>query len=116
MPKFELEFSASIKNILSDMGMETAFTDNANFTGLSVEGNLTIFDVLHKTYLKVDEEGTEAAAVTKISWGGFPLFEQIEIEIIYQMKINRPFLLFLRNQKLPPDNDLLFMSKIEIIE
>ena len=37
LPKFELEFSASIKNILSDMGMETAFTNNANFTGLSDE-------------------------------------------------------------------------------
>ena len=115
LPKFELEFSSSLKDILCDMGMETAFTDNANFTGLTEEGNLNIYDVLHKTYLKVDENGTKAAAVTTVT-GGFPRFERIEIEIIYQMKVNRPFLFFLRNHKLPPDNDLLFMSKIEIIE
>ena len=113
-PKFELEFSSSLKDILSDMDMETAFTNNADFTGLREEGKLKIDDVLHKTYLKVNENGTEAAAVTAViikytSAGP-------SSEIVYQMKVNRPFLFFLRSKKLPSDNDLLFMSKIEIIE
>ena len=66
MPKFELEFSSSLKDILSDMGMETSFSNKADFTGLREEGNLKIDDVLHKTYLKVNENGTEAAAVTAV--------------------------------------------------
>ena len=70
---------------------------------------------MHKTYLKVDEEGTEAAAVTAVI-GTRITSVGPDIEIIYQMKVNRPFLFFLRNKKLPADNDLLFMSKIEIIE
>ena len=114
LPKFELEFFISLKEILSDMGMEKAFTNMADFTGLREEGNLKIDEVLHKTYLKVNENGTEAAAVTavvitKTSVRPIP-------EKIYEMKVNRPFLFFLRSKSLPLDNDLLFMSKIEIIE
>ena len=114
LPKFELEFFSSLKETLSDMGIETAFTDFANFTGLREEGNLKIDDVLHKTYLKVNENGTEAAAVTAVTvrtTSAKPVHENI-----YQMKINKPFLFFLRSKKLPQVNDLLFMSKIEIIE
>ena len=114
LPKFELEFSTSLTDVLNDMGMETAFTDNADFSGLREEGNLKIDDVIHKTYLKVDEEGTEAAAITGITI--IPTSVRPDVEIVYQMKVNRPFLFFLRNIKLPADNDLLFMSKIEIIE
>ena len=114
LPKFELEFSTSLKDILIDMGMETAFTNNVDFSGLREEGNLKIDDVMHKTYLKVDEEGTEAAAITGISI--MPTSAGPDVEIVYQMKVNRPFLFFLRSRKLPIDNDLLFISKIEIIE
>ena len=94
--------------------METAFTDRADFKGLREEDDLKIDDVLHKTYLKVNENGTEAAAITAVIFN-FTSFEP-ESEIVYQMKVNRPFLFFLRSKKLPVDNDLLFISKIEIIE
>ena len=114
LPKFELEFFSSLKETLSDMGIEIAFTDLANFTGLREEGNLKIDDVLHKTYLKVNENGTEAAAVTAVTVKTTSV--KPTHENIYQMKINKPFLFFLRSKKLPQDNDLLFMSKIEIIE
>ena len=114
LPKFELEFFSSLKETLSDMGIEIAFTDFANFTGLREEGNLKIDDVLHKTYLKVNENGTEAAAVTAVTVKTTSV--KPTHENIYQMKINKPFLFFLRSKKLPQVNDLLFMSKIEIIE
>ena len=94
--------------------MEEAFSDYADFSGLREEKNLKIDDVLHKTYLKVNEAGTEAAAVTAVVTkvtSARPIEEKV-----YQMKVDRPFLFFLRNKKLPVDNDLLFMSKIEIIE
>ena len=114
LPKFELEFYSSLKEVLGDMGMEKAFTNDADFTGLREENNLKIDDVLHKTYLKVNEFGTEAAAVTAVIikyTSAMP-----KKEIIYQMKVNRPFLFLLRSSKLPADYDLLFISKIEKLE
>ena len=114
LPKFKLEFFSSLKETLKDMGMTTAFTNNADLTGLREERNLKIDDVLHKTFLKVNENGTEAAAVTAVIikyTSARPVQEKI-----YQMKVNRPFLFMLRSNKLPSDYDMLFMSKIESIE
>ena len=113
LPKFEVNFSDSLKQTLSDLGMYNAFSPkDADFTGLREEGGLAISRVIHKTYLKVNEQGTEAAAVTAIAVDGMSLDE----DKIYDMKINRPFLFLLKNNKLPAGNDLLFMSKIEKIE
>ena len=114
LPKFELEFSSSLKEVLQNMGMEKAFTNNADFSGLRKDAILKIDEVLHKTYLKVNENGTEAAAVTAviITYGSaMPV-----PEIIYEMKVNRPFLFILRSNDLPKDNDILFISKIEKLE
>lgn len=114
LPKFKLEFFSSLKETLKDMGMTTAFTNDADLTGLKEERNLKIDDVLHKTFLKVNENGTEAAAVTAVVikyTSARPVQEKI-----YQMKVNRPFLFMLRSNKLPADYDMLFMSKIESIE
>ena len=114
LPKFELEFSSSLKEVLQKMGMEKAFTNNADFSGLRKDATLKIDEVLHKTYLKVNEDGTEAAAVTAviITYGS----AMPEPEIIYEMKVNRPFLFILRSNDLPKDNDILFISKIEKLE
>ena len=114
LPKFELEFFTSLKEVLIDMGMEKAFTNNADFSGLREENQLKIDDVLHKTYLKVDEKGTEAAAVTAV--GGRVTSVAPQQEIVYEMKVNRPFLFILRSNKLPVDYDILFISKIEKFE
>ena len=115
LSKFKLEFSTSLKETLKDMGMTTAFTNNADLTGLREKRDLKIDDVIHKTFLKVNENGTEAAAVTavKIAYGSSG--RQVQ-EIIYHMEVNRPFLFMLRSSKLPSSYDMLFMSKIESIE
>ena len=114
LPKFELEFSQNLNQILIDLGMYNAFSpDDANFTGLRQKPGLFINKVIHKTYLKVFEDGCEAAAVTVIDVtdGALPIEEKI-----YDMKVNRPFLFLLKNSKLPTGYDLLFMSKIEKLE
>ena len=111
LPKFELKFYSSLKGVLGDMGMKKAFTNKAELTGLRKEKDLKVDDVLHKTYLKVDEFGTEAAVVTAVT--SKTLWCKPQIEIVYPMKVNRPFLFLLRSSKLPTDYDLLFMSKIE---
>ena len=115
LPKFELDFYTSLKEILIDLGMEKAFTDNANFSGLKVENDLKIDDILHKTYLKVNERETEAVAVTAVI-GTKKTAKRSTPEIIYQMKVNRPFLFIIRSNKLPFDIDILFISKIEKLE
>ena len=111
LPKFELRFESSLKEVLKDMGMEEAFSDYADFSGLREKNNLKIDDVLHKTYLKVNEGGTEAAAVTAVVIGVTSV--RPTEEIVYSMKVNRPFLFLLRSKKLPAIYDLLFISKIE---
>ena len=114
LPKFELEFKETLNDVLSSLGMYNAFDPiNADFTRLREEGELFISRVIHKTYLKVFEDGCEAAAVTAIDVVGnaMPVEEKI-----YDMKINRPFLFLLKNSKLPAGYDLVFMSKIEKFE
>lgn len=69
LPKFEGEYSLSMNEILKDMGLNTAFNAlEADFGGIgsSDMGNIYIGNVFHKTYISLDERGTEAAAATKI--------------------------------------------------
>jgi len=67
LPKFELEpDGVSLKPTLQALGMKAAF-DGADFSGISAEP-LVIDDVIHKAYLAVDEEGTEAAAATAVTF------------------------------------------------
>lgn len=72
LPRFKFEYSVTLNDILKSMGMEIAFApDGADFGRMvhldQMQGeNVYISDVKHKTFLQVDEEGTEAAAVTSI--------------------------------------------------
>ena len=114
LPKFELEFKEKLNEVLKDLGMYNAFSEvDADFTGLREEGKLFINQVIHKTYLKVFEDGCEAAAVTAIdvATNSLPIEEKI-----FDMKVNKPFLFLLKNSKLPAGYDLVFMSKIEKLE
>ena len=112
LPKFELEFKEQLNEILKDLGMSDAFNpDDADFTAIRKEDDLYISRVIHKTYLKIFEDGCEAAAVTAIEGvggSGMPIQE-----IIYDMKVNRPFIFLLKNSQLPTGYDLVFMAKIE---
>ena len=67
LPKFTMEYKIKLNDVLSDLGMAVAFTDQADFTKMYPPGNLFISRVKHKTFVKVNEEGTEAAAVTSVA-------------------------------------------------
>ena len=68
LPKFEFKFSKGLVDVLKSLGMTDAFYDSkANLSGISEKAQLVVSEVMHKTYIKVDERGTEAAAVTGIT-------------------------------------------------
>ena len=66
LPKFTLEYEVNLNDELSQMGMPTAFSDGANFSGISAGQGLKVSYVKQNTFVAVDEKGTEAAAVTSI--------------------------------------------------
>ena len=112
MPRFEIEYKESLKEVLEDMGVKLAFTTIADFSNIRRQNDLMIDDIIHKTYLKVNEDGTEAAAITIVEMVENAM-EIIKEEKIYNMKINRPFLFIIRNNKLPKNYDIIFISKVE---
>ncbi len=65
LPKLKIEERYNLVPALRDMGMGVAFTPDADLTGIADE-DLFISQVLHKTFVRIDEKGTEAAAVTAI--------------------------------------------------
>ncbi|GAB4015680.1 serpin family protein [Spirosoma koreense] len=64
LPKFTLTYEILLNKALSDMGMPTAFTDRADFSKISTQTGLTLSFVKQNTFVAIDEQGTEAAAVT----------------------------------------------------
>jgi serpin B len=67
LPKFRVESEFSLPKTLSAMGMPAAFTNQADFSGIDDRDKLFISEVLHKAFVDVSEQGTEAAAATGIS-------------------------------------------------
>ncbi|MBN2317162.1 MAG: serpin family protein [Sedimentisphaerales bacterium] len=67
IPKFKLTSQFSLASILKAMGMTDAFSGSANFSGMNGKRNLAISAVIHKAYVDVNEEGTEAAAATAVT-------------------------------------------------
>ena len=66
LPKFKTEERYELSEVFKVLGVKKAFTDRADFSGMSSSEALKIDAVIHKTFIEVDEEKTEAAAVTAI--------------------------------------------------
>jgi serpin B len=105
-PKFELEYKITLNNVLKSLGMEVAFIPGlADFTNMYTGlDDLFIDEVKHKTYVNVDEEGTEAAAVTSVSMG----FTSIGGSG-FTMKVDRPFVFVIHEKN---SRSILFIGKI----
>ena len=110
LPKFEVGFYSKLKDVLRRLKMEIPFTGAADFSGINGSGGLYIDDVIHKTYLRVDEIGSEAAGVTVVD-----MRKGIPSSKVVGMEVNRPFIVILRSSELPINNEFLFVAKIEEI-
>ena len=89
LPKFSYDYELEMTSVLKQLGMDTAFDGTrADFTnmGTSSFGNIYIGSVFHKTFISVDEKGTEAGAVTSVTMDTECALEQSK-----QVYLNRPF-------------------------
>jgi serpin B len=103
LPRFELEERLPLRPELEALGVRLAFSDNADFRGITPDAEIKIGEAFHKSWMKVDEEGTEAAAATAVAMlsMGAPL--------IHPFVVDRPFLFLIRNTK---TGAILFMGRV----
>jgi serpin B len=104
MPKFTFRTQASLSTALAELGMPTAFTDAADFSGMTDEEQLLISDVLHEAFIAVDEEGTEAAAATAVIMAA----TSAPVDIV-DLTIDRPFLFLIQDTE---TGAILFLGRV----
>ena len=91
MPKFNFDSSFSLNSALSALGTPIAFSNQADFSGMTGNKDLTIADVVHKAYVAVDEQGTEAAAATGVVMSAMAVMNQNNVTI------DQPFIFMIRD-------------------
>jgi serpin B len=105
MPKFEFEKSLALGQMLQEMGMSAAFDPyRADFSGINDDRDLYITNVLHKAFISVNENGTEAAAATAVIIGTTAL-PPPSIEI----SIDHPFIFMIRHNS---TGAILFLGRV----
>ena len=106
MPKFRVESQFSLKEALSRMGMPLAFSDHADFSGIDGKGQLAISEAMHKAYVDVTEEGTEAAAATGLTMRATAM---IKPEPPIEFLADHPFLFLIRDTR---SGVILFIGRL----
>ncbi|XP_052473820.1 leukocyte elastase inhibitor isoform X5 [Carassius gibelio] len=104
LPRFKMEETYDMKSLLISMGMEDVFNEQkVNLSGMSLNNDLVVTKVIHKAFVEVNEEGTEAAGATGVVIEGFsmPLPPKTFIA-------DHPFLFFIRHN---PSNSILFYGR-----
>jgi serpin B len=103
LPKFTYRSGGSLNEALEDLGMKTAFTDAADFSGVSP--GLALSQVVQQDYVAVDEQGTEAAAATGVVMRPTSLM----LGPVVDLKFDRPFLFAIRDTK---RGRILFLGRV----
>lgn len=106
MPKFEATKKLNLKEILISLGMSDAFSQTADFSGMENKKELYITDALHKAFIKVDENGTEAAAATAIT---LSLTSAHPIKEVPVFRANHPFMFLIRDNA---TKSILFIGRL----
>lgn len=106
IPRFKLEYGTkSLKDSLISLGMEEAFSDDADFSG--IREYVAISEVMHKAVIEVNEEGSEAAAATVVELKETGAAEPITFIA------DRPFMFIINNDV---TDTILFMGKVLSID
>jgi serine protease inhibitor len=105
LPKFTFNSQLGLKDALSSMGMPLAFSDQADFTGISREKAQKLFEVLHQAFVDVNEEGTEAAAATGGIGGDAP--GPVPQTVVF--RADHPFLFLIQDNR---TGAILFLGRV----
>lgn len=107
LPKFKMTSEFGLKGVLSSLGMVDAFTTAADFSGMDGSKNLSIQHVIHKAFVDVNEEGTEAAAATAVAVGvtSAPV-EPVQPIVV---KVDHPFVFAIRENQ---TGSILFIGRV----
>ena len=106
IPKFSYESSFNLNETLKTLGMTDAFDpDRADFSGMDGEHDLYIGNVMHKAFVSVDENGTEAAAATAAAMEA----SAVEAGAPITFTVDRPFIFFIRDDQ---TGSLLFVGRV----
>jgi len=103
LPRFEVETGVSLVETMQSLGMETAFGPSADFGGMTEGGGLFVDDIQHRSFVSVDERGTEAAAATAVVMTESAPPERVE------MRVDGPFLFYVRDR---PTETPLFVGRV----
>ncbi len=103
LPKFEFDTKYTLNKVLTDLGMPTAFSGNADFSGMTEAERLFISAVIHQAYVKVNEEGTEAAAATAV------IGETTSIQPRNIFRADHPFIFIIQEKE---TGNILFLGKV----
>lgn len=106
LPKFTLDYEIILNELLENLGMKLAFEDSAEFTKM-IEGEVpvSISEVKQKTFIEVNEKGTEAAAVTSVEVEE----TSASIDEPFVIDVNRPFILTIVDEE---TDAILFLGEI----
>lgn len=110
MPRFKFDFELQLNNVLKKMGMQKAFDSQlSDFTKISDDRNLFISSVVHKSFIDVNETGTEAAAVTSITFTTTSIGPGDQVQKIY-FTVDQPFVFSITEK----DTDaILFIGEVQ---
>ncbi|MBQ7733600.1 MAG: serpin family protein [Synergistaceae bacterium] len=107
LPKFTTEDSYELKDLFAELGVNSAFSDSADFSGITQDEKLKVDSVIHKTFIEVDETKTEAAAATAITMVRATAVRPVRLPKA-EFHADRPFIYFIVDDK---TNAILFMGR-----
>lgn len=110
MPKLNFETSATLNDMLSDLGLENIFSNDADFSGIA-DKNTKVSAVLQKTKLELDENGTKAAAVTAAVMEC--MSAMAPDPVVKSVELTRPFAFLIFDEM---NNEILFMGKVVTVK
>ncbi|XP_026955969.1 leukocyte elastase inhibitor [Sagmatias obliquidens] len=103
LPRFKLEESYELSTLLASLGMQDLFSGKADLSGISGAGGLSVSKVVHKSFVEVNEEGTEAAAATSVTVSYCMLLTE------EYFTADHPFIFFIRHN---PSTSILFLGRL----